>query len=151
MRHATSGRGVDVIINSLAGDLLRETWACLAPFGRFIEIGKRDITSNSRLDMFKFDLNCTFSSVDLTLVSSEKPKLMARIMGSVMNLLRRKAVYPIGPITETDMGSVETSLRKLQSGKTSGKVIVDHSQSARVKVRLSGQMTRTRHLTFHYF
>lgn len=134
IRHATGGRGVDVVINSLAGDLLRETWACLAPFGRFIEIGKRDITTNSRLDMLKFDSNCTFSSVDLTLVAAERPKLMSRIMGSVMNLLRRKIICPIGPITETSIGEVEKSLRKLQSGKTSGKVIVDHSKPAKVKV-----------------
>ncbi|KAK2595361.1 hypothetical protein QQS21_006897 [Conoideocrella luteorostrata] len=133
IRHATGGRGVDVVINSLAGDLLRESWASLAPFGRFIEIGKRDITSNSRLDMSKFDSNCTFSSVDLTLVAAERPQLMSRIMGNVMNLLRRKVVYPIGPIVETSIGEVESSLRKLQSGKTSGKVIVDHTQPAKVK------------------
>lgn len=134
VRYATGGRGVDVVINSLAGDLLRESWASLAPFGRFIEIGKRDITSNSRLDMTKFDSNCTFSSLDLTLVAMERPKLMSRIMSNVMNLLRRKIICPIGPIIETTMDQVESSLRKLQSGKTSGKLVVDHSQPAQVKV-----------------
>ncbi|GAB0134290.1 t1pks [Epichloe bromicola] len=133
VRYATGGRGVDVVINSLAGDLLRESWASLAPFGRFIEIGKRDITSNSRLDMMKFDSNCTFSSLDLTLVATERPKLMSRIMSNVMNLLRRKIICPIGPIIETTMDQVEISLRKLQSGKTSGKLVVDHSQPAQVK------------------
>ncbi|KAG8420307.1 hypothetical protein J3459_011212 [Metarhizium acridum] len=56
IRYATGGQGVDVVTNSLAGGLLRESWACLALFGRFIEIGKRDITLNSRPDMLKFDL-----------------------------------------------------------------------------------------------
>ncbi|KAG8415755.1 hypothetical protein J3458_009576 [Metarhizium acridum] len=50
-----------------------------------------------------------------------------------MNLLRRKVVYPIGPITETSIDQVGTSLRKLQSGKTPGTVIVNHSQPAKVK------------------
>ncbi|KAG6017861.1 Type I Iterative PKS [Claviceps lovelessii] len=130
VRYATGGRGVDVIINSLAGDLLRESWASIAPFGRFIEIGKRDITSNSRLDMSRFDSNCTFSSVDLTLVAAERPLIMRRIMGNVMSLLRRRAVHPIDPIEETTIDQVESSLRKLQSGKTFGKLIVDHSQPA---------------------
>ncbi|KAG6008169.1 Type I Iterative PKS [Claviceps maximensis] len=133
VRHATGGKGVDVIINSLAGDLLRESWASMAPFGRFIEIGKKDITSNSRLDMSKFDSNCTFSSVDLTLVAAERPRVMSRIMSNVMSLLRRKAIHPIGPITETTLDEVESSLRKLQSGKTSGKLVINHAHQAQVQ------------------
>ncbi|KAG5972993.1 Type I Iterative PKS [Claviceps arundinis] len=133
IRYATNGRGVDVVINSLAGDLLRESWASLAPFGRFIEIGKRDINSNSRLDMFKFDSNCTFSSVDLTIVAAERPQLMSRIMRSVMDLVTRGVIKPIGPIIEKSIEEVESSLRMLQSGKTSGKLVVDHIQPARIK------------------
>ncbi|KAG6022008.1 Type I Iterative PKS [Claviceps sp. Clav32 group G5] len=133
IRYATNGRGVDVVINSLAGDLLRESWASLAPFGRFIEIGKRDITSNSRLDMFKFDSNCTFSSVDLTVVAAERPQLMSRMMRSVMDLMIRGVIQPIGPIIERSIEEVESSLRMLQSGKTSGKLVVDHIQPARIK------------------
>ncbi|KAG5953604.1 Type I Iterative PKS [Claviceps sorghi] len=135
VRHATAGNGVDVIINSLAGDLLRESWASMAPFGRFIEIGKRDITSNSRLDMAKFESNCTFSSVDLTLVAAKRPQVMRRIMTNVISLLRRGEIQPIGPIHETTIDQVESSLRKLQSGKTSGKLVVDHARPAQVKVR----------------
>ncbi|KAG5915216.1 Type I Iterative PKS [Claviceps capensis] len=133
IRYVTNSRGVDVIINSLAGDLLRESWASLAPFGRFIEIGKRDITSNSRLDMFKFDSNCTFSSVDLTIVAAERPQLMSRIMRSVMDLIIRGVIQPIGPVMERSIEEVESSLRMLQSGKTSGKLVVDHIQPARIK------------------
>lgn len=45
----TNGRGVDVILNSLAGEFLRRTWDCIAPFGRFIEIGKKDAQNNGRV------------------------------------------------------------------------------------------------------
>jgi NADPH:quinone reductase-like Zn-dependent oxidoreductase len=47
---ATDGKGVDVIFNSLSSELQRVTWECIAPFGRFIELGKRDFTVNSRLE-----------------------------------------------------------------------------------------------------
>ncbi|KFG80099.1 hypothetical protein MANI_029198 [Metarhizium anisopliae] len=33
--------------------------SCLAPFRRFVKIGKRDMTSDTCLDMLKFDSNCT--------------------------------------------------------------------------------------------
>ncbi|KAK4624439.1 Reducing polyketide synthase PKS2 [Fulvia fulva] len=134
VREATGGKGVDVVINSLAGDLLRETWECIAPFGRFIEIGKRDITSNTRLEMSKFEYNCTFSSVDLTLVAAERPKIMARVLTAVMDLLAKKNVAPIGPITTVGISELESALRMLQSGKTSGKVVVSHQVNEQVKV-----------------
>ncbi|KAK7418132.1 hypothetical protein QQX98_004107 [Neonectria punicea] len=133
IREATNGEGVDVVINSLAGDLLRETWESLACFGRFIEIGKRDITANTKLEMRKFELNCTFSSVDLTLVAAERPKLMGRVLASVMDLLAKGIVKPIGPISTVGISEVETALRRLQSGKTSGKVIVSPRAGERVK------------------
>ncbi|KAM6510775.1 hypothetical protein FSOLCH5_011220 [Fusarium solani] len=133
IREATNGEGVDVVINSLAGDLLRETWECLSHFGRFVEIGKRDITSNTRLEMSKFEYNCTFSSVDLTLVAAERPRIMKRVLTSIMNLLAEDVVKPVGPIITVGISEVETALRKLQSGKTSGKVIVSPRAGERVK------------------
>lgn len=134
IREATGGKGVDVVLNSLAGDLLRESWQSLASFGRFIEIGKRDITSNTRLEMAKFEQNCTFSSVDLTLLAAERPKIMSRVLKAVMCLLDDKTVKPIGPISSVGIGEVETALRNLQSGKTPGKIVVNHTVNKQVKV-----------------
>ncbi|KAK2612291.1 hypothetical protein QQS21_001717 [Conoideocrella luteorostrata] len=133
LMEATSGEGVDVVVNSLAGDLLRETWECLAPFGRFIEIGKRDINSNTRLEMSKFEYNCTFHSVDLTLVADKRPRIMGKVLTAVMKLLSDRVIHPIGPITVVGISEVENALRKLQSGKTTGKVVVKHSPIDQVK------------------
>ncbi len=36
---------VDVVLKSFAGKQLRATFKCMAPFGRFVKIGKRDITT----------------------------------------------------------------------------------------------------------
>ena len=45
---ATAGKGIDVIMNLLCGEALRLPWSCIAPFGRFVELGKRDFTINPR-------------------------------------------------------------------------------------------------------
>lgn len=133
IREATAGVGVDVIINSLAGDLLRESWDCIAHFGRFIEIGKRDISSNTRLEMDKFNHNATFSSVDLTVLADEKPKKMAATFRDVMRLFETNAVQPISPVTEFGISQVETAFRLLQSGKTTGKLVVVPNPGEQVK------------------
>ncbi|KAL9598452.1 MAG: hypothetical protein Q9219_004488 [cf. Caloplaca sp. 3 TL-2023] len=62
---ATDGKGVNVVLNSLAGDLLHDSWRCCARFGRFVEIGKRDITEAGRLDMQMFSRNVTFTAFDI--------------------------------------------------------------------------------------
>lgn len=55
VKRLTNSRGVDVVLDSLAGVALHETFECLASLGRFIEIGKRDILAYSRLDMAMFN------------------------------------------------------------------------------------------------
>jgi len=63
---ATKGKGVDVVVNSLVGDLMHETWKCVANFGRFVEVGKRELIDAGRLDMSVFERNASFTAFDLS-------------------------------------------------------------------------------------
>lgn len=63
---ATQGRGIDVIINTLTGDLLHESWNLCADGGTFVELGKKDINERSSISMEPFDRNCSFRAVDLS-------------------------------------------------------------------------------------
>ena len=71
----TNGQGVDVIINTLAGEALRQTWACISPFGRFIELGKKDVLANNRLEMKHFSANASFSLVNIQVCFLWTPKI----------------------------------------------------------------------------
>jgi NADPH:quinone reductase-like Zn-dependent oxidoreductase len=51
LMHATKNRGVDLVLNSLSGDLLHASWKCVASGGRFIELGKRDFEGHGKLAM----------------------------------------------------------------------------------------------------
>src|SRR5690606_31052404 len=55
----TEGRGVDVILNSLAGDAIDRNLDCLANYGRFLELGKIDIDRNHRVGMRVLDRNAS--------------------------------------------------------------------------------------------
>lgn len=50
----TCGKGVDLALNSLSGELMHATWRCVAEFGKMVEIGKRDLLGASKLDMDLF-------------------------------------------------------------------------------------------------
>ena len=51
LMRATNHRGVDLVLNSLSGDLLHASWKCVASGGRFIELGKRDFEGHGKLAM----------------------------------------------------------------------------------------------------
>lgn len=73
---ATDGRGVDVVLNSLAGKLLHASWQCVASFGKMIELGKVDFATNGRLSMTPFAKNRAFIGVDLLDIGHERPELL---------------------------------------------------------------------------
>jgi NADPH:quinone reductase-like Zn-dependent oxidoreductase len=72
--NATCNRGVDLVLNSLSGDLLQASWRCVAEFGTMVEIGKRDILRRGKLSMEQFEQNRTFIGLELRLLSKVQPK-----------------------------------------------------------------------------
>jgi len=57
LRKLTGGKGVDVVLNSLAEDKLHSSVQLLAQHGRFLEIGKFDLSNNASLGMLEADSN----------------------------------------------------------------------------------------------
>ncbi|KAJ5135703.1 Acyl transferase/acyl hydrolase/lysophospholipase [Penicillium bovifimosum] len=134
IQDATGGQGVDVALNSLSGDALQATFECVAPFGRFIELGKRDITTNSRLEMAHFNKNLSFSSVDLGMVREKRPQLTKRLLRDVFKLFVDTNAQERWPVTTIPISEVETGFRALQGGQVVGKMVVQFTDDSMVKV-----------------
>lgn len=77
---ATSGRGVNAIVNSLVGELLDASWRIVADGGTMVEIGKRDIIDRNTLAMEPFDRNCSFRAVDFSYTKDIVDSLIARFV-----------------------------------------------------------------------
>lgn len=122
IKRMTHGRGVDVVLNSLAGEALRQTWNCIAPFGYFVEIGVRDIINNTGLDMRPFMQDATFSFFNLTHIEYDRPDLMGTIIQGAFDLLRRGVTRPVTPMVTFPITDVESALRLMQTGKHLGKI-----------------------------
>lgn len=133
----TGGKGVDVIMNSVAGEMLRVTWDCIAPFGTFVELGARDYTINTRLEMHKFARNVTFSAVNLVSLIRERPQVAAKVWGDVMSLFREKKLKGPTPLTAYGISQLESALRLMQSGKHLGKLVLVHQHGELVKASSS--------------
>ena len=74
-----TGGGVDVVLNSLAGEAMERSIACLRPFGRFIELGKRDYVTNTHIGLRPFRRNLTYFGVDVDQVIGARKKFGLRI------------------------------------------------------------------------
>ncbi|TVY81512.1 Reducing polyketide synthase FUB1 [Lachnellula suecica] len=121
----TGGRGIDIVINSLSGDILRATWECIAPFGRFAEIGLTDIESRTRISMDAFARSVRFESLELNYMQqTDMPRiedLFKRTIESVLGQGLKRST----PITSYSISQVQDALRHMQSGKHIGKLVVE--------------------------
>lgn len=131
----TNGWGVDVVLNSLAGKLLHASWNCIAPFGRFIEIGKRDIHQNSKIEMDTFRRNASFISVDLvTMFSHPNKSIATKLFQDCSRLFREGKLRPF-PTVEFQYSEAVKAFRALQLGNVAGKVILVPGEDNQVLVQ----------------
>lgn len=124
IKEFTGGRGVNVVLNSLAGEALSATWDCISRFGRFVEIGKKDILDNRRLDMAPFIHNVTFSAIDLNTIRWYDTPLAGQLLQEAMEMLRTKEIRPIPCIKSFSFSQLEEAFRFVQAGKHVGKIVM---------------------------
>ncbi|THV53463.1 hypothetical protein BGAL_0050g00300 [Botrytis galanthina] len=128
IRAATDDRGVDVILNSLTGDLLHDSWLACADFGRFVEVGKRDIVDAGNLNMRLFLRNATFTAFDLTgLYYSKNLSVQAiwtRLLKDTLKLYREGQIQAIKPLRIFDVSEITDAFRHFASKDRMGKIAI---------------------------
>lgn len=133
IRTLTIGKGVDVVLNSISGDALDRSLSLLAPFGRFIEIGKADIYQNTSLRLGRFKKNASFYSVDLTELLFQKSELASQLMKEILTLLSEGKIQP--PLTQSfSLPEVVKALRFMAKSEHMGKVVINIPETP-VKVK----------------
>ncbi|KAI1109794.1 hypothetical protein F5Y14DRAFT_431116 [Nemania sp. NC0429] len=120
----TNGNGVDVVLNSLSGEALRRTWECISMFGRFIEVGTRNISSNTGLEMSQFQRNVTFASVDMEHMFRHSRRMMAKALHRSFGLIRDGSVGLIKPIAVYRYSEMENAFSAMQGGEYMGKIVL---------------------------
>ncbi|KAL7929292.1 hypothetical protein V8C35DRAFT_331814 [Trichoderma chlorosporum] len=131
----TGGKGIDVIINSLTGELLDESWRICADGGVMVEIGKKDIVDRNYLSMEPFDRNCSFRAVDFS-YKQVTDDIIQRLLAQTFKMVEERHIKPILPITTYGFNDIPAAFAFMRSGKHIGKIVISDSQeSASVPVR----------------
>lgn len=122
---ATDGRGVDVVLNSLAGEAINRNFRLLKPFGRFLELGKRDFYQNTRIGLRPFRNNISYFGIDADQLMSERPELTRRLFAQMMELFEQGILHPL-PFREFDANQVVEAFRYMQQARQIGKIVITY-------------------------
>lgn len=139
VKRMTQDRGVDLVLNSLGGEKLQRTLGCVAPFGRFIEIGLKDVDSFGTLPILPFSKSITFSSVDLLLMMREAPDILGGVLDKIMALLSSQKITPEAAHVYS-YSKLEDAFRLLQNGMNLGKVVAVPHETDFVPVSASADL-----------
>jgi len=128
IREITEGRGVDAVLNSLAGDFIPKSLSILAPYGRFLEIGKIDIYNNSKIGLEALRNNISYFVIDVAQHVQIKPQIAARLVQELQERFEsgdyrplRHEIFPIG--------DVAGAFRYMAQGKHVGKNVLSFQET----------------------
>ncbi|PHH62211.1 hypothetical protein CDD81_7338 [Ophiocordyceps australis] len=145
---ATANRGVDVVLNSLSGDLLDASWKCVAKQGKMMELGKRDLIGQGQVALEQFLGNRAYCGIDLMAVLYKDVGSLARMLKQAIDYYSQGKIKPL-PYRVFDCWKVLDAFRYMQKGQHIGKIVVDMSSASQLpamdcisqRPRLSSQAT----------
>ena len=123
VRRLTNGEGVDVVLNSLAGEALHKGVGLLRPYGRFIELGKRDFWANTKLGLQPFRNNIQFCGVDVDRLLVDRPVLAATLLRELAGFIAEGVFRPL-PQRAFPVARAAEAFRHLQHSRHIGKVVL---------------------------
>jgi NADPH:quinone reductase-like Zn-dependent oxidoreductase/acyl carrier protein len=117
----TAGEGIDVVVNSLAGEFIRKSFSVLRANGRFLEMGKTDIWEHADVEReYPHVEYLPFNLVDLCL---ENPPLAARLIREVLAGFEAGRLHPL-PATVFPIERTVDAFRYMAQARHIGRVVV---------------------------
>ncbi len=119
----TRGRGVDVVLNSLAGEAIDKSLSVLAPRGRFLEIGKADIYRNGDLSLQHFSRNLSFFAIQIDLLCDIDRLVLRETLQRAMDGVEEGSLRHL-PTEVFPLRRLEDGLRHLAKARHTGKIVI---------------------------
>ncbi len=123
VKAATGGRGVDVVLNSLAGEFIPASLGLLAPGGRFLEIGKSGLLSAEEAAALGHDRR--YFAVDWSVDAVENPQLIRSLLEDVMAAIAAGELTPL-PLRQFAQEDAQAAFRYMAQARHTGKIVVMH-------------------------
>ncbi|WP_044965062.1 SDR family NAD(P)-dependent oxidoreductase [Sorangium cellulosum] len=119
----TKGKGVDAVINTLAGEAIQKGINCLSPRGRYVEIAMTGLKSARSIDLSRMSNNQSFHSLDLRKLLLDVPEHAADLGEELFSLVERGELRIVVGKT-FDFDAIGDAYRYLADRRNIGKVVV---------------------------
>jgi acyl transferase domain-containing protein/NADPH:quinone reductase-like Zn-dependent oxidoreductase/surfactin synthase thioesterase subunit/NAD(P)-dependent dehydrogenase (short-subunit alcohol dehydrogenase family)/SAM-dependent methyltransferase len=119
----TGGVGVDIVLNSLSGEAIYKSIRCLAPYGRFVEIGKTDIYRNSKLGLQPFGNNLSYFGVDVDRLFKQKGQFSGELFQEAIDYFVENK-FPVHPSVVFPISEIGDAFRYMAGARHIGKIII---------------------------
>ncbi|WP_026613278.1 type I polyketide synthase [Ensifer aridi] len=123
VRAVTGGEGVDLVLNSLFAEAMEQSLALVKPFGRFLELGKRDYYADSKIGLRPFRRNVSYFGIDADQLLVNAPELTRRIFTEIGALFEQGRLTPL-PYRAFDFDEIGNAFRLMQNAGHTGKIVV---------------------------
>ena len=140
IRRITNGEGVDMVLNSIAGDAIVKGLSILRNGGRFVELGKTDILQNNPVGLALLEKNISFITVDVAYMHSQNPEYFGELLRAAMRYFESRAVEP-PPIKVYPLSQTVEAFRSMTRAEHIGKLVVsiqDQAGAALIPARQTG-------------
>ncbi|KAH7303554.1 reducing type I polyketide synthase [Stachybotrys elegans] len=132
VKRLTQGKGVNIVLNTLDEDGTMASWDCLAPFGRFVEVGP-DFKSNARRLNLPNSSNLSYHTTDIFSLVKHVPELAKKLLKDAMSLFTTGRGQISQPLSQYPSSQAPDAFRKLLD---LGKTVITFSESDIVKKEL---------------
>ncbi|MEW2117410.1 SDR family NAD(P)-dependent oxidoreductase [Streptomyces sp. NPDC005474] len=123
VRAATGGRGVDVVLSSVAGPSLRLGLEVLAEDGRFVQTGADALHDSCTIGPDALRKGITLATADVERLMVRRPERFARLLETVWQHVEAGELTP-PPVTTYTFGKISEALREMSRGTGSGAVVL---------------------------
>ena len=134
VRAISGGAGVDVVLNSLSGEAMEQSLSVLKPFGRFLELGKRDFYLNRRIHLRPLRQNVSYFGIDVDQLPIQRPDLARALLAEVSAALDEGAIRPLAHRT-FGFGAIGDAFRLMQASGHIGKLVLVPNGNTGVRLR----------------
>lgn len=131
LKQAIGRSGADVIFSSgfVDASLARECWRDIAPFGRFVDTGRKNVLKRDVLDTLPLHRGANYLSFDMLDLHDKKPQILQELLALTISLYRRRSIRPLKPISIKNIAEIDEAVASFSNDFDSGKTIVSYNPS----------------------
>jgi myxalamid-type polyketide synthase MxaB len=119
----TAGRGVDLVLNCLAGDFIDRSLSITAANGRFLEIGKTGIRDQA--EVMQQHNNLSYFPIDLASEFEKHPALVRTLLDELLTDFTNGFLSPL-PFKTFPVDEAAAAFRFMAQARHMGKIVITH-------------------------